>query len=132
MILLNARLQANFCVQCLAQRFTGVFGLSTQAAQVESGDILSIAASCQPGVIKIDAGASLRDAEPMLAEYHAIVDALQRLRDAAQRAGRSEIVDFTQQMMQHARTDEEVMYPAAILVGKFVRQRLGQPKPAAG
>ena len=68
----------------------------------------------------------------MLAEHQAIVEALQRLRDAAQRAGRSEIVDFAQQLMQHARTEEEVMYPAAILVGKFVRQRLGQPKPAAG
>jgi hypothetical protein len=34
--------------------------------------------------------------------------------------------------MQHARTEEEVMYPAAILVGQVVRQRLGQytpPKP---
>ena len=68
----------------------------------------------------------------MLAEHQAIVGALQRLRDAAQRAGRSEIVDFAQQLMLHARTEEEVMYPAAILVGKFVRQRLGQPKPAAG
>ena len=57
---------------------------------------------------------------------------MQRLRNAAQREGRSEIVDFAQQLMLHARTEEEVMYPAAILVGKFVRQRLGQPKPAAG
>ena len=65
----------------------------------------------------------------MLAEHQAIVVALQRLREAAQRAGRSEIVDFAQQLMQHARTEEEVMYPAAILVGKFVRQRLGRPKP---
>ena len=68
----------------------------------------------------------------MLAEHQAIVDALQRLREAGQRAGRSEIVDFTQQLMQHARIEEEVMYPAAILVGKFVRQRLGQPKPVVG
>ena len=67
----------------------------------------------------------------MLAEHQAINDALQRLRDAAQRAGRSEIVDFAQQLKQHARTEEEVMYPAAILVGKFVRQRLGQPMSAA-
>ena len=74
----------------------------------------------------------------MLAEHQTIVEVLQRLRDAAQRAGRRaqgagriEIVDFAQQSMQHARTEEEVMYPAAILVGKFVRQRLGQPTPAA-
>lgn len=66
----------------------------------------------------------------MLAEHKTIVEALQRLRDAAQRAGRTEIVEFAQQLMQHARTEEEVMYPAAILVGKFVRQRLGQRSPA--
>ncbi|HJW10701.1 MAG TPA: hemerythrin domain-containing protein [Albitalea sp.] len=66
----------------------------------------------------------------MLAEHGTIVEALQRLRDAAQRAGRGEIVEFAQQLMQHARTEEEVMYPAAILVGQVVRQRLGQPAPA--
>lgn len=60
----------------------------------------------------------------MLAEHGTIVEALQRLRDAAQRAGRTEIVEFAQQLMQHARTEEEVMYPAAILVGQVVRQRL--------
>ena len=54
----------------------------------------------------------------MLADHQAIVEALQRLGDAAQRAARSEIVDFAKQLMQHARTGEEVMYPAAILVGK--------------
>ena len=34
--------------------------------------------------------------------------------------------------MRRGRTEKEVMYPAAILVGKFVRQRLARPKPAAG
>jgi len=61
----------------------------------------------------------------MLAEHRTIVDALQRLEDAARRAGRADIVDFAQQLTQHARTEEAVMYPAAILVGKFVRLRLG-------
>jgi len=64
------------------------------------------------------------DLPSMLAEHKTIVEALQRLRDAAQRAGRAEIVDFAQQLIHHARTEEEVMYPAAILVGKFVRERL--------
>jgi hypothetical protein len=30
--------------------------------------------------------------------------------------------------MDHARTEEEVMYPAAVLVGRYVRLRLG-PTP---
>jgi iron-sulfur cluster repair protein YtfE (RIC family) len=65
----------------------------------------------------------------MLAEHRTIVQALQKLREAAQRAGRVEIVKFAQALMQHARTEEEVMYPAAVLVGEVVRQRLGQRAP---
>lgn len=67
----------------------------------------------------------------MLAEHRAIVEALQKLRDAAKRAGRTEIVEFAQALMQHARTEEEVMYPAAVLVGQVVRQRLSQRVPGA-
>jgi len=57
----------------------------------------------------------------MLAEHRTIVEALQRLADGARRAGRPDIVDFAQQLTEHAQTEEAVMYPAAILVGKFVR-----------
>lgn len=35
-------------------------------------------------------------------------------------------VDFAQQLLQHARTEEEVTYPAAVLVGPMVRQRPGR------
>jgi hypothetical protein len=61
----------------------------------------------------------------MLEEHRAIVGALQRLREAAEQADRSDIADFAQRLVQHARTEEEVMYPAAVLVGRFVRARLG-------
>lgn len=61
----------------------------------------------------------------MLAEHRGIVEALSKLRDAAARAGRTDIVAFAEALVQHARTEEEVMYPAAVLVGQVVRQRLG-------
>ena len=64
------------------------------------------------------------DLPAMLEEHQAIVAALQRLREAAERAGRKDIVAFAEQLVQHARTEEEVMYPAAVLVGQVVRQRL--------
>ena len=67
----------------------------------------------------------------MLAEHRTIVEALTKLRDAAERAGRSEIVAFAEALVEHARTEEEVMYPAAVLVGQVVRQRLGQRVPGA-
>ncbi len=60
----------------------------------------------------------------MLAEHKVIVAALARLRDAAGRAGRADIVAFTQALTLHAQTEEQVMYPAALLVGRFVRRAL--------
>jgi hypothetical protein len=57
----------------------------------------------------------------MLQEHQAIVGALQQLRRVAEEAGRMDIVDFAQRLALHARTEEEVMYPAALLVGRFVR-----------
>jgi len=67
----------------------------------------------------------------MLAEHQAIVAALNRLREAAGRAGQADIVAFAEALVEHARTEEEVMYPAAVLVGQVVRQRLGQRAPTA-
>lgn len=60
----------------------------------------------------------------MLAEHKAIVTALDRLADAARRAGRTDIVEFAHKLTLHAQTEEQVMYPAALLVGRAVRQRL--------
>jgi len=66
------------------------------------------------------------DLPAMLEEHRTIVAALQRLREAAERAGRKDIVAFAEQLAQHARTEEEVMYPAAVLVGRHVRLLLAQ------
>lgn len=66
------------------------------------------------------------DLPAMLEEHQSIVAALQRLREAAERAGRKDIVAFAEQLVQHARTEEEVMYPAAVLVGRHVRLLLAQ------
>ena len=67
----------------------------------------------------------------MLAEHRDIVEALSTLREAAARAGRNDIVAFAEALIEHARTEELVMYPAAVLVGQVVRQRVGPRVPAA-
>lgn len=41
-------------------------------------------------------------------------------------AGRSDIVAFAQELAQHARTEEDVIYPAAVLVGGDVRLLLAR------
>lgn len=66
------------------------------------------------------------DLPQMLQEHKAIVVALQALRAAAESAGRTEVVAFADDLIQHARTEEEVMYPAAVLVGRHVRLALAQ------
>jgi iron-sulfur cluster repair protein YtfE (RIC family) len=67
----------------------------------------------------------------MLAKHQDIVVALSKLREAAARAGRDDIVAFAEALVEHARTEEMVMYPAAVLVGQVVRQRLAQRVPKA-
>lgn len=57
----------------------------------------------------------------MLQEHQAIVVALQRLQQLAARANRADLADFADRLVQHARTEEEVMYPATLLVGRYVR-----------
>lgn len=66
----------------------------------------------------------------MLAEHRTIVAALERLVNEATRAERTDIVEFAHKLMLHAQTEEQVMYPAALLVGRFVRQSLAKAVPA--
>jgi hypothetical protein len=62
----------------------------------------------------------------MLDEHRTIVAALERLEDAARRAGRDDVIAFAQALKLHAETEEQVMYPAAILVGELVRRQLAR------
>ena len=60
----------------------------------------------------------------MLAEHQQIGMALEKLRAAARAAGRGEYERFADALALHARTEEAVLYPAAILVGEVVASRL--------
>lgn len=62
----------------------------------------------------------------MLAEQKEIVRALARLVDAAKAENKPDIVHFADKLMLHAQTEEQVLYPAAMLVGEVVRSRLGK------
>ena len=57
----------------------------------------------------------------MLAEHQSIVAALDKLSAAAKEAGKLEYVEFAEDLKLHAQTEEEVTYPAAILIGEYVR-----------
>ena len=56
----------------------------------------------------------------MLAEHKRIVGALEKLRAAARETGQAEHERFADALVLHAQTEEQVLYPAAILVGERV------------
>jgi hemerythrin-like domain-containing protein len=56
----------------------------------------------------------------MLDEHAQIVGALDKLRTAAREARRPEYEAFSQALILHAQTEEQVLYPAAILVGEYL------------
>lgn len=62
----------------------------------------------------------------MLTEHKAIVTALEALKAAALAEHNHEVAHFAEKLMVHARTEEEVIYPAAILVGEYLKIKLPQ------
>jgi len=57
----------------------------------------------------------------MLREHEAIRQAAGEFGAAAERAGRADYVRFAESLAAHARQEEEILYPAAILVGRYVK-----------
>lgn len=74
---------------------------------------------------------SLRDELPrMLREHQAIAAAARRLEEVSRQAGNAEAEALARSLQQHARAEEEVFYPAAVLVGEVVRSRSHLQRPA--
>ena len=65
----------------------------------------------------------------MLMEHKEIVAALERLRFQASEAGYAEYERGAAALIRHAREEEEVHYPAAVLVGELLALKL-EPAPA--
>lgn len=60
----------------------------------------------------------------MLAEHKTIVAALDDLANTAKTENKPDAVEFTEKLKMHAQNEEEVLYPAAILVGEYLKLRL--------
>ena len=61
----------------------------------------------------------------MLEEHKAIVAALKHLSEVATQENQPEYARFAEQLMRHAQAEEEVFYPAAILIGEYVKLKQG-------
>ena len=67
----------------------------------------------------------------MLTEHREIVKALQRLTEAAKSENMPEYVRFAERLMAHARAEEEVSYPTALLIGRYLKVVLPGPQTKA-
>lgn len=73
-----------------------------------------------------------RDLPQMLAEHQQIVAALNRLASAATSEHNADAERFAHELIHHAQTEEQVTYPAAILVGEYLKLRLNPENAATG
>lgn len=57
----------------------------------------------------------------MLQEHKEIAVALDILTDVAKQEGREDAARFAEKLMLHAQMEEEVLYPASILIGEYLK-----------
>ncbi len=86
--------------------------LSAGKVSAEMGDVLAM-------TDKLEA-----ELPTMLAEHKDILAALSTLIEAAKAEGRPEIVRFAEKLMLHAQAEEQVAYPTALLIGRYVKSKL--------
>ena len=65
-----------------------------------------------------------QDLPHMLAEHQQVVGSLEALSEAGRAETRPDAVRFAEKLRLHAEFEEQVLYPAAILVGEHVKARL--------
>lgn len=67
----------------------------------------------------------LREELPRMLEEHVqIAIALESLQAAAESAGMEDPVKFADMLLLHAQMEEEVLYPASLLIGSYVKRSL--------
>ncbi len=57
----------------------------------------------------------------MIAEHKAIVGKLDELISAATKESKKQPIEFAEKLKAHAKAEEDVYYPAAILVGEYLK-----------
>ena len=60
----------------------------------------------------------------MIEEHKAVVAELKNLIAAAEADNKLEHARFAEKLMLHAQTEEEVLYPASILIGEYLKLKL--------
>ncbi len=67
-----------------------------------------------------------RELPQMIDEHRQIAELLRLLAKEAEAEGKAEYVELAEEMIQHAHVEEDVLYPAALLIGRYAeRVRVG-------
>ncbi len=61
------------------------------------------------------------DLSHMVEEHNEIVSSLNNLIEIAKIENKKELVQFAEKLKLHAKTEEQVLYPAAILIGEYLK-----------
>ncbi len=61
----------------------------------------------------------------MLNDHKEITVALKVLLSAARGEDKVEYAEFAEHLIRHAQTEEQILYPAALLAGRYIRLKLG-------
>lgn len=69
-----------------------------------------------------------RELPKMLDEHRQIVLTLRKLMQAATEEKHDGYIQFATKIITHAQNEEEMLYPAAILVGEYIKLKLGIPR----
>jgi len=67
---------------------------------------------------------SKKELPQMIREHRAIVEVLKKLVVIARKEGKFEYARFADKLILHFQNEEEVLYPAAILVGEYLKMKL--------
>ncbi len=80
----------------------------------------------EPGMAEVLKLTNKLEAElpTMLSEHRDIVVALKKLIEAARAENKPDVVHFAEKLMLHAQTEEQVAYPTALLIGRYVKLKL--------
>ncbi len=72
-----------------------------------------------------------RELPRMLREHRQVGRALERLAASAQRTGNAEGIAFAEKLRLHAEMEEEVLYPTALLIGRFLDEHAARADSSA-
>jgi hypothetical protein len=93
---------------------------------------LGILTQMAKGEVSAESGAVIamtdklkKEIDHMLHEHKAIVILIHRLMESAQSERRQEYVHLAERLILHAQTEEEVLYPAALLIGEYLKLKTG-------